>query len=319
MAHFQDFDNWPVSQKLATALLGWQSYLLDERGLSAKTIESYFRDIRQFLGFFHRKMDQDICFSHLENLQPRCFRSFLAFRRAKKVSDRTVARHLSSIRMFYLYLERKYDLTNPQLLLVSSPKIAHALPKPLPVEKAIESLSASAVLQSNRASGWVSERDVAVMTLLYGAGLRISEALQLKASEAPIDGAESLRVTGKGGKVRLVPILPVISEAIQRYMAVCPFDLKDDQPLFRGERGGALSPRIIQLLMEKIRHALKLPDTATPHALRHSFATHLLGSGADLRQIQELMGHASLSTTQIYTEVDREQLLRVYDAAHPRD
>jgi len=312
------FDNWPVDEELQAALEGWYAHLRDERNLADKTLESYCRDLRQLLGFFHRRTNSPLALADLPPLEARDFRAFLAFRREKGASDRSVARSLSAIRMFFKFLEHRYGLSNKGLLLVSSPKIAHAIPKPLPVDKAMESLSTSETVRGLKASDWIVERDGSVLLLLYGAGLRISEALDLKRFEAPIHGVEVLTVCGKGGKERRVPILPVICEAVERYIASCPHQLADEEPLFRGERGGKLSPRVIQLLMERVREALKLPSTATPHALRHSFATHLLGSGADLRQIQELLGHASLSTTQIYTEVDREHLLSIYDAAHPR-
>jgi integrase/recombinase XerC len=179
---------------------------------------------------------------------------------------------------------------------------------------------AAAVVDGGMAADldWIAARDVAVLLLLYGSGLRISEALGIARRDAPTDGREMLRVTGKGGKERIVPVLPVTQAAVARYVALCPCRLAPDGPLFLGAKGGPLSPRIVQLLMARLREALGLPETATPHALRHSFATHLLSAGADLRQIQELLGHASLSTTQLYTEVDRERLLAVYDKAHPR-
>lgn len=311
-----NFENWPVRPDLTAALLSWQDYLLAERDLAPKTLESYFRDVRQFIGYFHRNYQEDIGIRELEALEPRDFRGFLAFRREAGASDRSVARALSALRMFYRFLERQYDISNKALLLINSPKISHSIPKPIPVEKAMESLASTDTVRD--VAGWISDRDVAVLSLLYGAGLRISEALNLSRAEAPLADGGVLRVVGKGARERSVPILPVVGEAVQAYIASCPFELPEDEALFRGERGGKLSPRIIQLLMTRLRHALNLPETATPHALRHSFATHLLGKGADLRQIQELLGHASLSTTQIYTEVDREQLLRIYDAAHPR-
>jgi integrase/recombinase XerC len=194
------------------------------------------------------------------------------------------------------------------------PKVPHGIPKPLTVAKA------AAVVDAGRAaeSDWVAARDTAVLLLLYGCGLRISEALSLQRKEAPLAGRDVLRIVGKGGKERLVPLLPVTQAAVARYVDLCPYPLDPDGPLFLGVKGGRLSPRIIQLLMERLRDRLGLPATATPHALRHSFATHLLSAGADLRQIQDLLGHASLSTTQAYTEVDRTRLLAVYDKAHPR-
>jgi integrase/recombinase XerC len=194
------------------------------------------------------------------------------------------------------------------------PKVGHGIPKPLTVEKAAAVVDGGGTAELD----WLAARDTAVLLLLYGSGLRISEALAIKPGDAPVPGREVLRVAGKGGKERLVPVLPVTQAAIAHYIALCPYPLAADGPLFLGAKGGALSPRIVQLAVERLRETLGLPDTATPHALRHSFATHLLSAGADLRQIQELLGHASLSTTQVYTEVDRERLLAVYDKAHPR-
>jgi integrase/recombinase XerC len=192
--------------------------------------------------------------------------------------------------------------------------VPHGIPKPLTVEKAGAVVDGGAAAELD----WVMARDTAVLLLLYGSGLRISEALALARKDAPLAGRDVLRVLGKGNKERIVPVLPVTREAIARYIALCPYALAPDGPLFLGAKGGPLGPRIVQLVMERMRDILGLPQTATPHALRHSFATHLLSAGADLRQIQELLGHASLSTTQVYTEVDRERLLTVYDKAHPR-
>jgi integrase/recombinase XerC len=197
---------------------------------------------------------------------------------------------------------------------LSLPRIAHSVPKPLTVEKAAAVVDPS----HGEERDWIAARDTAVLLLLYGAGLRISEALSLLVQDAPVAGRDTLRIVGKGGKHRIVPVLPVTIAAVARYMDACPYPLERDGPLFLGAKGGPLSPRLIQLTMERMREELTLPQTATPHALRHSFATHLLSAGADLRQIQELLGHASLSSTQIYTEVDRDRLLAVYDKAHPR-
>jgi integrase/recombinase XerC len=200
------------------------------------------------------------------------------------------------------------------VLQVASPRVAHSVPKPLTVAKATDVVEGGAKADVD----WIATRDTAVLLLLYGSGLRISEALGLKFEDAPRPERDVLRIVGKGGKERLVPVLPVTRDAVTRYVALCPHPLARGEALFRGAKGGPLSPRLIQLAMERMRAALGLPETATPHALRHSFATHLLAAGADLRQIQELLGHASLSTTQVYTEVDRERLLAAYDAAHPR-
>ena len=312
------FDTWPVTPELKAALERWFCQLRDERNLAANTLEAYGRDVRQFLGFLHRQNNQQIDLAPLTTVKARDFRQFLAFRREGGASDRSVARALSAIRMFYKFLERDSELKNSELGLVSSPKLSHSIPKPLPVHKALKSIQSSELVRRPETAAWILARDGAVLMLLYGAGLRISEALGLTLDEAPLPGTEVMIIRGKGGVERSVPILPIVSDAVAAYVELCPFPLKGGDALFRGTKGGALSPRIIQLLMADIRTALQLPQSATPHALRHSFATHLLGSGADLRQIQELLGHASLSTTQIYTEVEQEQLLAVYDAAHPR-
>jgi integrase/recombinase XerC len=217
-------------------------------------------------------------------------------------------------RGFFSWLEVEELARNRAVLQVALPKVGRSIPKPLTVDKA------KAVVDGGPAAevDWIAARDAAVLLLLYGSGLRISEALAIERKDAPTAERDVLRVMGKGGKERLVPVLPVTRDAIARYVALCPFPQAPDSPLFLGAKGGRLSPRIVQLAMKRLREALGLPETATPHALRHSFATHLLSAGADLRQIQELLGHASLSTTQVYTEVDRARLLAVYDRAHPR-
>jgi integrase/recombinase XerC len=221
---------------------------------------------------------------------------------------------MSGLRAFFRWLEAQELTRNRAVLQVALPKVGRSIPKPLTVEKA------EAVVDGGPAAelDWIAARDAAVLLLLYGSGLRISEALAIERKNAPTDERDVLRVMGKGGKERLVPVLPITRTAIARYVALCPFLQAPDSPLFLGAKGGRLSPRIVQLAMQRMREALGLPETATPHALRHSFATHLLSAGADLRQIQELLGHASLSTTQVYTEVDRARLLAVYDRAHPR-
>ena len=303
-----------LSGDLIDVSLGWLSYLSKERNLAEKTIEAYERDLRQFLSYLKNHLGRVPCITDLGGLEPKSFRGFLAARRRQHATSRSLARTLSALRMFFRYLEDEEIIFNRAVLAVQSPKIGHSIPKPLTVEKA-----KSLINDDGRAEiDWVRARDIAVLLLLYGAGLRISECLCILTKDAPLPGSDVIRIEGKGGKERLVPILPIIQNAVARYMKLCPFNLEGDSPLFRGVRGGVLSPRIIQLLMEKVRSELGLADTATPHALRHSFATHLLGAGADLRQIQELLGHASLSSTQVYTEVDRTRLLEVYEAAHPR-
>jgi len=299
------------------AVRDWLAYLSVERQLAANTAEAYERDISQFLAFLAGHLDRLPDMKQLLVLQARDVRAFLAARRSEGVGSRSLARTLSALRMFYKFLERRGCGKNDAIRAVSLPKLPHSVPKPLTAPKAT-ALVDSADIASPDAPEWILARDTAVLALLYGSGLRISEALSLQRKDAPIKGRDMLRVTGKGNKTRVVPVLPIVREAVERYLALCPLKSGSDDPLFVGVRGKQLSPRIIQLGIARARAALGLPDSATPHALRHSFATHLLGAGADLRAIQELLGHASLSTTQGYTEVDRAHLLKTYDRAHPR-
>jgi integrase/recombinase XerC len=303
-----------LAPDIASVCADWFAHLTHERGASDNTVTAYERDIRQFLGFLTHHLDHSPRLDDLARLDARTVRAFLSRRRRQGATSRSLSRTLSALRMFFRWLESSGTLKNRALLSLSLPRVPHSVPKPLTVEKA----SAIVAATPTTARDWIEARDTAVLLLLYGAGLRISEALGLTLQDAPTPARETLRITGKGGKERLVPVLPMITAAIANYMALCPHPLERDDPLFVGEKGGPLSPRIIQLKMAALREEFDLPDTATPHALRHSFATHLLSAGADLRQIQELLGHASLSTTQIYTEVDRDRLLAVYDQAHPR-
>lgn len=304
----------PLGNDLRDAVHNWLRQLTGERGQSAATHDAYARDLRQFLGFLKHHLGHPPCLGDLARLDAKTVRAFLASRRKGGAVSRSLSRSLSALRMFFRWLEREDTLKNHAVLQIALPKIPHSVPKPLTVDSAAAMVTPGA----SDADDWIAARDCAVMVLLYGCGLRISEALSLTLRTAPLNGHDVMHITGKGGKERMVPALPVVSEAIARYVRLCPYPLERDGPLFVGARGGPLSPRLIQLAMEKMRADMGLPDTATPHALRHSFATHLLSAGADLRQIQELLGHASLSTTQIYTEVDRDRLLSVYDAAHPR-
>jgi integrase/recombinase XerC len=292
----------------------WLSYLRHERGHADKTLESYDRDVRQFVHFLGTQLGHAPCLADLARLDIKTFRGFLAWRRRSGAVSRSLARSLSALRQLFRWLEAKEIIENRAILQLAMPKVPHSVPKPLTVGKAAEVVEARGEAELD----WVAARDVAVLMLLYGCGLRIAEALSLTPRDAPTPDRDVMRITGKGDKERVVPVLPVVCQAIAHYRMLCPHTLEPDAPLFRGAKGGPLSPRIIQLAMQRLRGALDLPATATPHALRHSFATHLLSAGGDLRQIQELLGHASLSTTQAYTEVDRERLLAVYDAAHPR-
>jgi integrase/recombinase XerC len=304
----------PLGADLERAVAQWLAHLRHERAAAEKTLEAYARDVRQFLDFFAAHLGHAPCLADLERLETKTVRSFLAARRRAGTVSRSLARTLSALRQLFRWLEAQGLTANRAVLQIASPKVPHSVPKPLTVDKA------AGVVDPGPAADldWVLARDAAVLLLLYGSGLRIAEALGLRAKDAPIGAREVLRIKGKGGKERLVPVLPVVRSAVARYMELCPYPLDPAEALFRGAKGGPLSPRLIQLAMERLRSALGLPATATPHALRHSFATHLLSAGADLRQIQELLGHASLSTTQAYTEVDRKRLLAVYDAAHPR-
>jgi integrase/recombinase XerC len=304
----------PAAADAGAAVRAWLAHLAHDLDRAGNTLAAYERDLRQFLFWLERNLGRAPALVDLAATDARRFRAFLAARRQAGVGSRSLARSMSGLRAFYRWLEAEDMAANRAVHLVGRPRVPHGIPKPLSVDKA------AAVVDGGMAADldWVAARDAAVLLLLYGAGLRISEALGLKRRDAPTEGREVLRVTGKGGRERMVPVLPVTQAAVTRYAALCPYPLPPDGPLFLGAKGGRLSPRIVQLLMERLRGGLGLPDTATPHALRHSFATHLLSAGADLRQIQELLGHASLSSTQVYTEVDRERLLAVYDKAHPR-
>jgi integrase/recombinase XerC len=308
----------PAAPDVAEALRAWLEHLSAEKQFAANTLEAYERDIRQLLEFLCARQGRPVTLAHLNCLGPQDLRGFMAARRGEGTCSRSLSRALSALRTFFRFLERAGLLKNRAVLVVALPKTPPTLPKALTVTKAKAVMAEGGDAEGRGQEKWIGARDRAALLLLYGSGLRVSEALGLKRKEAPIPPRDILRVKGKGGKERIVPVLPITQNAVKDYVDVCPWPLPPEEPLFRGAKGGTLSPRIIQLLIARMRDALGLPETATPHALRHSFATHLLGSGADLRAIQELLGHASLSTTQIYTEVDRETLLRVYDRAHPR-
>lgn len=302
----------------AAAMMRWLRHLGAERRLSPKTLEAYGRDTRAGLAFLAEHLGGPVSLSALSGLAPRDVRAFMARRRADGLDPRSIGRAMAALRSFARFLEREGTAAAAAFSAVRTPKADRRLPRPLPV-KAARDLASPDTRAHEEAPPWILARDAAVLALLYGSGLRISEALGLAWKDAPPPGAPGrLTVLGKGGKVRQVPVLAKVAEAIDTYRRLCPYAPGPDGPLFLGAKGGRLSPRIIQLAMERLRGALGLPETATPHALRHSFATHLLGRGGDLRSIQELLGHASLSTTQIYTEVDTAALLRVYESAHPR-
>ena len=303
---------------VAAEMARWLEQLSSERRMSPKTLAAYARDVRQFLTFMAGHLGGAPSLKELAKLTPQDVRAFMAARRADNISSRSLMRMLAGVRSFARFLERNGKGKVGALAAVRAPKVPKTLPKPLHIAAA-KQLSDADIRAGEEREPWVLARDAAVLALLYGSGLRISEALGLKRGEVPTPGqGDAITVTGKGNKQRMVPLLPQVSQLIADYVAICPYDLPADGSLFVGARGGPLSPRIIQLVMERLRGALSLPDSATPHALRHSFATHLLARGGDLRAIQELLGHASLSTTQIYTAVDTDRLLEVYRSTHPR-
>jgi integrase/recombinase XerC len=302
-----------VAEDLRAAIGAWLDWLAAERRASAHTVAAYGRDLAAFFDFLGEHCGEVPSLAGMSQLSPADFRAYLAQRAADGRQRTTMARGLSVLRGFVRFLERRELATAPALAILRAPKLPQSVPKPLTVEDAGAAMEAAGDLSL---SVWQQKRDIAILTLLYGCGLRISEALGLTLAEAP--RGDVLVVTGKGRKQRHVPVLAAVSDAVADYLAACPYPLTRDGPLFVGARGGPLNPRLVQRQMQMLRGMLGLPETATPHALRHSFATHLLGGGGDLRAIQELLGHASLSTTQRYTKVEPEHLLAVYEAAHPR-
>jgi integrase/recombinase XerC len=297
------------------ALTGFLKELRHARRCSAHTIAAYRRDLSQFCEFLTAHLAGLPGVEDFSALSTGDFRSFFAHRRQASVESRTLARQLSAVRSFYRYLDRNRITHNASLVALKGPKVPHGVPRPLQENAALRLCDYGA--ENAQAPAWVTARDRAVLILLYACGLRVSEALNLNRSDVPADDGV-LSISGKGNKTRLVPVLPIAMEAIRSYLELCPKTLGANDPLFIGVKGGRLNARNVQLLIERVRGALGLSNTATPHALRHSFATHLLGAGADLRSIQELLGHVSLSTTQVYTEVDRRHLARQYLKAHPR-
>ena len=305
-----------ASADVAGELRLWLAYLGGERRMSAKTLEAYRRDVHQFLTFLAEHLGDTPSLKQLSRMEPQDVRAFMAARRGQGIGGRSLMRSLAGLRSFARFLERRGQGKVAALNAVRAPKIPRSLPKPLGMSAA-KRLTATDLRAGEEREPWIFARDAAVLALLYGSGLRISEALGLKRRDVA-DARDVLIIAGKGNKTRMVPVLPQVMTLIADYVGACPYRLPADGPLFVGAKGGPLSPRIIQLSMERLRGALALPDTATPHALRHSFATHLLARGGDLRAIQELLGHASLSTTQIYTAVDTQRLIDAYRASHPR-
>ena len=282
-------------------------------GVSKNTIDAYSRDVGGFLEFMtdHKGVQQGIM--PLANVDITDMRSWMAFARSKGAGPRSVARKLSAVKNFYRWLSEKENFDPSAVLSVKTPKFSTKMPRPLSPEDAMDMLDA---LEVSSANTWTSLRDQAVMKLLYGCGMRISEALGIVGECIPL--GDTLRIKGKGGKERIVPVIKPVREAVSAYVDLCPFEIGHNDPVFRGARGGPLSPRIVQKSVSQVRMRLGLPATATPHAMRHSFATHLLDAGGDLRTIQELLGHASLTSTQKYTAVDTRRLMAVYNQTHPK-
>jgi integrase/recombinase XerC len=298
--------------ELARHRTSWLEWLVGERRLSANTVEAYGRDLRQFFQFLTRHVGHPAELGDIADLRPADLRGFLSERRRLGAGAATLGRGMAGIRSFVRFLEHKELASSAGLKATRTPKRHRNLPRPLSARQAL-----SVVDQTETAGGepWIAARDRAIFVLLYGCGLRIGEALALTPSDLD---TSALRVTGKGGKTRLVPVLPAVRVAIGEYVELCPYSLAGDGALFCGARGGKLHRAIVEKAMARLRGALGLDETATPHALRHSFATHLLAAGGDLRTIQELLGHANLSTTQNYTAVATDRLLEIYDKAHPR-
>ena len=302
-----------LSPALGAALADWLAQMHAINGAAGTTVDAYRRDVARYLVFLSRHRGGAEGLAPVAATTQTDLRAWMADERARGLSPRSLARALSAVKGFTSWASDRTGADATTVLSARGPKFRRKLPRPLSEDGAVEILTA---IGDDALQDWVAARDTAILTLLYGLGLRISEALSLTASDHPLP--PTLRITGKGGKTRLVPVIPVAARAVNAYVTLCPHDLAQDGPLFRGVRGGPVNPRLIQLAMERARLRLGLPATATPHALRHSFATHLLSAGGDLRAIQELLGHASLSTTQAYTAVDSARLMEVYEKAHPR-
>ncbi len=298
---------------LTAAIADWQRWLKTERRVSEHTFDAYVRDLAAFLVFLTGHLGAAPDLADFAALAPADFRSYLAHRANAGISRCSIARGVSTLRNLFRFLERTDRVHNPALKTVRTPRLPKTVPKALDEDDALAAIRDAGAAQEEP---WLAARDTALLLMLYGCGLRIGEALALTCAEIP--RGDSLRVTGKGRKQRIVPVLPVVREAVAAYRKICPYAASPEGPLFVGARGGPLNPGVVQRQMRLLRARLGLPETATPHALRHSFATHLLAQGGDLRTIQELLGHASLSTTQRYTVVDARRLSSVYNAAHPR-
>tara|TARA_B100000686_G_C16744689_1_gene948718 strand:+ start:578 stop:1534 length:957 start_codon:yes stop_codon:yes gene_type:complete len=302
-----------ITNDFRLALEDWASWLTNERRISKNTFDSYRRDIYNFINFINEYKGEIPSLSILNTLSPTDFRAWVSSRITDGLSRSSVARAVSSLRNLFRFLDFHGHITNQSLAVIKTPSPSKPIPKPLTEIEALELLRHATDFSSNP---WVKARDTAILTMLYGSGLRISEALNL--NQGDFSGNQVIKIVGKGQKERVVPVLSIVNQRIETYRNLCPFPREKNKPLFYGLRGGRLNPRIVQRTVRAIRTKIGLPQTATPHSLRHSFATHLLASGGDLRTIQELLGHSSLSTTQMYTEVDSNRLMEVHNRSHPR-
>jgi integrase/recombinase XerC len=302
-----------ISPALTHALAKWLDHCRAWGGASDNTIKAYQSDVIGFLAFMTQHHADAQGLGPLSKITVSDMRSWMASERARGVGARSLARSLSAVKTFYRWLSDREGFEATAVLSTRSPKFTKKLPRPLAIDAATAMIE---TVELQARDGWVAARDAAVVTLLYGCGLRISEALGLTGSDVPLPAV--MRITGKGGKERIVPVIDAARDAVDAYLRLSPHPVEPNSPLFRGTRGGALNPRMVQKVMEKSRMQLGLPATATPHAMRHSFATHLLTAGGDLRAIQELLGHSSLSTTQAYTAVDTAHLMEVYNRTHPK-
>lgn len=305
--------NYAADGRLKTAIEEWQRWLKTEKRCSGHTAAAYGRDLASFLNFLNDYTAQTPSFDILGKMEVTDFRAYLAARTQEGIGRTSLARNMSTLRNFFKFLERNALLSNPAVNVIHSPSVPKALPKPLTREQAFNVIKTAGELQED---SWLKKRDMAFVTLLYGCGLRIGEALSLDVKDRP--GSDVMTILGKGQKERVVPVLPIVREMINAYLKERPDGAPDNSPLFIGARGERANPGVMQRQMRKIRDMLGLPETATPHALRHSFATHLLSGGSDLRTIQELLGHSSLSTTQRYTGLDSDRMMDIYTHAHPR-
>lgn len=303
-----------IAPALTHALASWLDHCRALGGAAENTVKAYQSDVLGFLAFMTQHHGEAQGLGPLSKITVSDMRAWMASERTRGVGARSLARQLSAVKTFYRWLSDREGFEPTAVLSTRSPKFTKKLPRPLAEDAATAMID---TVEVQATDPWVAARDSAVVTLLYGCGLRISEALSLTGADVPLP--QVMRITGKGGKERIVPVIDAAREAVASYLRLCPHPLEPNAPLFRGARGGPLNPRAIQKVMERSRMQLGLPATATPHAMRHSFATHLLTAGGDLRAIQELLGHASLSTTQAYTAVDTAHLMDVYNKAHPRN